>query len=308
MRLAAPKSLIRAPIFTGVDFLNMGIKKIILSADSSCDLGDELKNRYDVHYTRFHILLDERSYIDGMNLSASDIFSTYQQKRCLPKTAAISVSEYYEHFKRWTDQGFEVVHINISSAVSSTYHNCCLAASELTGVYPIDSKNLTIGMGMLVIEAAKRIEQGLSAKEIQSEITALADKVRTGFVLDTLEFLCAGGRCSALAAMGANILKLKPCIEVDTATGTMSLVKKYRGALDKVLFQFVDEKLASAASSIDTERVFIPSTMQSPELVEAVREHVIGLGLFKEVHVAEVSCTISAHCGPNALGLVFLQK
>ncbi len=286
----------------------MGIKKIILSADSSCDLGDELKNRYDVHYTRFHILLDERSYIDGVNLSANDIFSTYQQKRCLPKTAAISVSEYYEHFKRWTDQGFEVVHINLSSAVSSTHQNCCIAASDLDGVYPVDSKNLTTGMGLLVIEAAKRIEQGLSAKEIQSEITALADKVQTGFVLDTLEFLCAGGRCSVLAAMGANVFKLKPYLEVNTATGTMSLVKKYRGTLDKVLIQFIDEKLANAASNVDTERVFIPSTMQSPELVETVRRHVIELGLFKEVHVAEVSCSIAAHCGPNALGLVFLQK
>ena len=286
----------------------MGIKKIILSTDSSCDLGNDLKNRYDVHYTRFHISLDDRSYIDGVNLSSNDIFSTYQQKRCLPKTAAISVSEYYEHFKRWTDQGFEVLHINLSSAVSSTYHNCCLAASELNGVYTVDSKNLTIGMGMLVIEAAKRIEQGLSAKEIQAEIRALADKVQTSFVLDSLEFLCAGGRCSALAAMGANILKLKPCIEVDNSTGTMSLVKKYRGPIDKVLLQFVDEKLSNAAATIDTERIFIPSTMQSPELVEAVRDRISSLNLFKEIHVVEASCAISAHCGPNTLGLVFLQK
>lgn len=282
-------------------------KKIILSADSSCDLGAELKNRYDVHYARFHILLDECSYLDGVDLFSSDIFSVYGQKKLLPKTSAIGVGEYYEYFKKWTDQGFEVIHINISSAVSSTYQNCCIAASELDGVYPIDSRNLTTGMGLLVIESAKRIEQGLPAKEIQSEITALTAKVQTSFVLDTLEFLCAGGRCSTLAAMGANILKLKPCIEVNNTTGTMSLGKKYRGTLDKILIQYANEKL-SDISSLNTERIFITNTMQSQELVDIVYNHINSLHVFKEIHITEASCTVSSHCGPNTLGLIFLQQ
>ncbi len=285
----------------------MAVKKIILSADSSCDLGPDLKSRYDVHYARFHILLDDCAYLDGVDFSSNDIFSVYAQKKCLPKTSAIGVGEYYDYFKKWTDKGFEVVHINISSALSSTYQNCCIAASELPGVYPIDSKNLATGMGLLVVEAAKRIEKGLSAKEIQTEVTELSSKVQTSFVLDTLEFLCAGGRCSSLAAMGANILKLKPCIEVDHLTGTMALGKKYRGPLDKVLIQFVDEKLSNV-SNLDVERIFITHTMQESECLKRVYTHVRDLSIFKEIHITEASCTIAAHCGPNTLGLIFLRK
>ncbi len=285
----------------------MSIKKVILSADSSCDLGPELKNRYKVNYTRFHILLDGRSYVDGIDLSSNDIFSIYRQKKCLPKTSAIGVGEYYEYFKKWTDQGFEVIHINISSAISSTYQNCCIAASELGGVYPIDSKNLTTGMGQLVIEAAKRIELGMQAEEIQKEVSDLTNKLNVSFVVDTLEFLRAGGRCSALSALGANILKLKPCIEVNNSTGMMAPSKKYRGSLDKVLIQYINEKL-SDVYKINTERIFITHTVQSPELIELVHSHIKELGIFKEIYITDASCTISSHCGPNTLGLIFLEK
>lgn len=251
----------------------MNLKKIILSADSSCDLGPELKSRYGVNYSRFHVLLDGRSYIDGLDLTSNDIFSIYRQKKCLPKTAAIGVGEYYETFKKWTDQGFEVIHINLSSAISSTHQNCCIAASELEGVYPIDSKNLSTGMGQLIIEAAKRIELGMPARQIQEEIVNLRDKVQTSFILDTLDFLCAGGRCSMLSAMGANILKLKPCIEVNNTSGTMSVGKKYRGSLEKVAIQYIDERLADR-DLINTDRLFITHAFQSPELLEIGRAHV----------------------------------
>lgn len=285
----------------------MSAEKIILSADSSCDLGPELKNRYNVNYTRFHILLDGKSYIDGIDLSSNDIFSIYQQKKCLPKTSAIGIGEYYEYFKKWTDQGFEVIHINISSAISSTYQNCCIAANKLGGVYPIDSKNLTTGMGQLAIEAAKRIKLGMQAKEIQNEVSALTNKLNVSFIIDTLEFLRAGGRCSALSALGANILRLKPCIEVNNTTGIMSPSKKYRGPLDKVLIQYINDKL-SDKSKINTERIFITHTVQSPELIELVYNHIKNFNIFKEIYITDASCTVSSHCGPNTLGIIFLEK
>lgn len=285
----------------------MALKKIILSADSSCDLGPELKNRYNVHYFRFHILLGGRSYLDGLDLTSNDIFSIYRQRKCVSKTAAIGVGEYYEKFKKWTSQGFEVIHINLSSAISSAYQNCCIAASELEGVYPVDSKNLSTGMGQLVIEAAKRIESGLSAKQIQEEIVAMTGKVQTNFILDTLDFMCAGGRCSMISAMGANILKLKPCIEVDNSTGTMYVGKKYRGALEKVAIQYTNERF-SKIDSINKERLFITHSIQSPELLQKVYEHIKNLNIFKEIYITDTGCTISSHCGPSTLGLVFLVK
>lgn len=285
----------------------MSLKKIILSADSSCDLGPELKNRYNINYSRFHILLDDRTYLDGMDLSSNEIFSIYRQKKCLPKTAAIGVGEYFDAFKKWTAQGFDVIHINISSEVSSAYQNCCMAASELDGVYPIDSKNLSTGMGQLVIEAAKRIELGLSAEQIQKEILELRSKVQTNFILDTLEFLCAGGRCSMLSAMGANILKLKPCIEVNNSTGKMSVGKKYRGSLEKVAFQYINEQFNNV-KSINPERLFITHTIQSHELLEQIYNYIKILNIFKEIYITDAGCTISSHCGPNTLGLVFLKN
>lgn len=216
----------------------MGLKKVILSADSSCDLGPELKNRYNVQYFRFHILLDGRSYLDGLDLTSNDIFQ-FIGKKMRPQDGGNWSRGILWGFQKWTEQGFEVIHINLSSAISSAYQNCCIAASELEGVYPIDSRNLSTGMGQLVIEAAKRIELGLSAKQIQDEIIAMTRKVQTNFILDTLEFLCAGGRCSMLSAMGANILKLKPCIEVNNVDGTMSVGKNIVEFWKRLLFNIL---------------------------------------------------------------------
>lgn len=285
----------------------MSLKKIILSADSSCDLGSELKEKYNVHYFRFHNLIDGRSYTDGVDLTSKDIFSIYKQKKCLPKTAAIGVNEYYEKFKKWTDQGFEVVHINLSSAISSAHQNCCIAAKEFDGVFPIDSKNLSTGMGQLVIEAAKKIQEGLSAKQIQDEISKLTCKVQTNFILDTLEFLYAGGRCSMISAMGANILKLKPCIEVNNLDGTMFVGKKYRGNLEKVAYQYIKDRFSNI-SSINKSRLFITHSLQSDELLDNIYQYIKNLNIFKEIYITNTGCTISSHCGPNTLGLVFLSR
>ncbi len=289
------------------DFYIMSAKKVILSADSSCDIGPELKEKYDIPYFRFHILMDGGSYLDGLDLSSSDIFSTYREKKCLPKTSAINVNEYYEEFKKWTDQGFEVVHINLSSAISCAYQNCCAAAAELPGVYPVDSRNLSTGMGQLVIEAAKMAGQGMSAEQIQAEVRNLIGKVQVNFILDTLEFMCAGGRCSVLTALGANILKLKPCIEVDNASGAMYVGKKYRGNLDKVAIQYAKERFADV-DSINPERLFITHTLQSRELLESVYQYIRGMNIFKEIYITDAGCTISSHCGPNTLGLVYMKK
>ena len=285
----------------------MGVKKIILSADSSCDLGKELKQKYNVHYARFHILLDNKSFLDGVGFSNKNIFETYRQKKCLPKTSAIGVGEYYEYFKKWTDQGFEVIHINASSALSSTYQNCCLAARNLDGVYPVDSKNLTTGMGLLVLEAAKCIEKGLSASKIQNELTLLTSKVQTSFVLDTLEFLHAGGRCSALTAMGANILKLRPCIDVNNTTGTMTVGKKYRGTLEKVWCQFANDKF-SDVDDLNTEQLFITHTTSDTGSILSLYNYVKDQRIFEQNYITEASCVIASHCGPNTLGLMFLCK
>lgn len=282
--------------------------KILLSADSTCDLGENLKNKYNVNYYPFYVIIDNKQYYDGVDITPEEIYKIYDEKNILPKTAASGVGDYINHFKPWIDQGYEIIHINIGSGLSSSYQNCCLAAKEFGGkLYPIDSCNLSSGTGLLVIEAAKRIEQGMPASQIQKEISELTSKVESSFVIDTLKFLHAGGRCSSVAALGANLLKLKPCIEVNNHDGSMKVGKKYRGDYDKVLLQYVNDRI-KGRTDIQDDNIFITHSGVSDEKLSAVKEELLKLHDFKNIHITKASCTISAHCGPNTLGLLFIKK
>ncbi len=282
--------------------------KIILSADSTCDLGAELKERYGVHYYPYHIILEEKSYQDSVDITPDDLYDAWRQRKALPKTAAINIGEYYDYFKPWVDQGYEVIHLNLGSALSSAHQNCCLAAQELGHVYPIDSCNLSTGIGLLVLEAADRIAQGMPAAQIQQEIQALTAKSHASFILDTLEFMHAGGRCSSIAMLGANLLNLKPCIQVDNQNGgAMGVGKKYRGSLERVLTQYVNDQLKDR-DDLRLERVFVTHSGISQERIDLVYDLVKSLTGARNIYVTRASCTISAHCGPNTLGVLYLTK
>lgn len=282
-------------------------KKVILTADSTCDLNEELKDRYNVNYYPLHIILDGKDYLDNVDITPSEIFQAYYDKKILPKTAAVNIGEYVEFFKKFTDEGYEVVHINLGGALSSSHKNAMLAAEELEGVYPVDSCNLSTGIGHLVIKAGQLIEQGLSGAEIAEQIKAMTEKVHSSFILDTLKFMAAGGRCSTVVALGANLLNLKPCIHVNNADGSMSVGKKYRGKLEKVLEQYVEEELLKY-DNIDDSLVFITHSGIDKSYVELVKKTIERVHPFKEYHETIASCTISCHCGPNTLGILFMTK
>ncbi|MCI8554380.1 MAG: DegV family protein [Clostridiales bacterium] len=281
--------------------------RIILSADSTCDLGDELRARYDVQYYPFHVILDGRQYGDGVDLTPDRIYEVYRERKILPKTAAINAAEYTEYFSQWTSQGYEVIHLTLGSGLSAAYQNCRMAAESMTGVYAIDSRNLSTGSGLAVIEAAERIAAGMPAAQIAQEVQELTARCHASFVIDTLEFLHKGGRCSALARLGANLLQLKPCIEVNNADGTMSVGKKYRGSLDKALEQYVRDKL-TGRGDLKNDRVFITHSGISEERIAMVRRLVEELADFREIFVTRAGCTISAHCGPGTLGVLFMTR
>lgn len=282
-------------------------KKVILCADSTCDLSPELKERYGVHTYPFHVNIGENTYSDGVDLTPDDIYRIYKEQNVLPKTAAINAMEYTDFCKQFLDEGYEVVYINLGSGLSTSHNSCRMAAAELEGLYVVDSCNLSTGMGLLVIEAAERIAAGMPAAQVAAEVQELASKVSASFVLDTLEFLHKGGRCSALAMMGANLLQLKPCIEVDNTSGKMGVGKKYRGSLDKALQQYVYDQLKDR-TDIRTDRVFITHSGISEERIEAVRKTVEECQTFDEILITRAGCTISSHCGPNTLGVLFMTK
>lgn len=281
--------------------------KIILSADSTCDLSPELKERYQVQYFPYHIILGGQQYMDGVDIQPEDLYLAYREKKQLPKTA-ISSMEFYEYFNQWVEEGYEVIHINLGSALSAAHQNCRLAAQELGHVYVIDSCSLSTGMGLLVIEAGRRISHGMPAEQIYQEVSALATHSHASFILDTLEFMHAGGRCSAVTALGANLLRLKPCIEVNNLRGgAMNVGKKYRGNLEKVLPQYTRDKLADRADLV-LDRVFITHSGISEKYIDLVRNTIQEVADFREICVTRASCTISCHCGPNTLGVLFLTK
>ena len=209
----------------------MNNRNVILSADSTCDLGEELKARYDVHYYPFHIILEGKQYQDNVDIQVDQIYQAYYDRKALPQTAAINVGEYVDYFRPFVEAGFDVIHFCLGGALSSAQKNCQLAAQEpeLAGhVFPIDSCSLSTGIALQVLEAGERIRAGMPAGEIAKEMQAIVPHCHASFILDTLEFMKAGGRCSSLVAFGANLLSLKPCIEVDNADGSMHVGKKYR--------------------------------------------------------------------------------
>lgn len=282
-------------------------KKVIVTADSTCDLNDELKNRYGILTIPLHITMNDKCCEDMVNITPDDIYDNFYKTGSLPKTSAISIGEYMSFFRPFTEQGFEVVHINIGGALSSSAQNAAAAAKELSGVYAVDSYNLSSATGHLVIEAAKLAQQGLTGKEIAAKVSALRSKTHASFIIDKLNFLRAGGRCSTLAMLGANLLNLKPCIEVDNKDGSMTVGKKYRGKLDRVLAQYVDERLGQY-DNIRKDRIFITHSGISREIEQAVYEQIKSRNYFDEIYITKASCTISSHCGPNTLGILFMTE
>lgn len=280
---------------------------VLITADSPCDLGESLQSRYQLHYYPYHIILDGKEYTDGVDITPDDLFKVYRERKLLPKTAAIGIGEYMDFLRPLVEQDFEIVHFCLGSALSAAYQNCCAAAEELGHVYPVDARSLSTGIGLQVIEAAEMARTGLSAAEIQAEAKKLADRSHASFILDTLEFMHAGGRCSTVAALGANLLKLKPCIEVHPEkNGAMEVGKKYRGDLKKVLVQYTKDTLNR--DDLQLDRVFITHSGIPQEYIDLVRDTIISCADFQEIHVTRASCTISCHCGPNTLGVLFLTK
>ena len=280
-------------------------KKIVIAADSTCDLSAELIERYDVKLVPLKVHLGNGEYIDGVNINADMIYSHYEKHKELPKTSAPNIADFDSFFKKYTADGAELVIFTISAEMSSTYNNGRLAALENEGVFVVDSRNLSTGGGLLVVAAAEMAKAGKSAAEIAEACRALTDKVDASFIVDNLEFLHKGGRCSAVAAFGANLLQLKPCIGVKD--GKMGVGKKYRGRFAAVLDKYIADRIGDG-EGIDLDRVFVTHAGCDAAIVEQCVAKVKALAPFKEVLVTRAGCTISSHCGRNTLGVLFIRK
>lgn len=279
---------------------------IKIIADSTCDLSPELKEKYNVTITPIHVIMEGKDYMDGVDITPEDIFATCGGKsKVVCQSAAVNPDYYHDVFAEATADGSDVIHIGLSSEISSSFHNAQIAAEDFENVYVVDSRNLSTGSGHLVILAAEMAADGMAAKDIAEKLAEIAPKVDASFVIDTLEYLKKGGRCSALAALGANLLSLKPCIEVKD--GKMGPTKKYRGNINKCLEQYVKDRLKNI-ENIDKKRIFVTSTMEDDKNAQKIVKLVKSYKYFDEVLVTRAGSVISCHCGPNCLGILYINK
>jgi DegV family protein with EDD domain len=254
-----------------------------------------------------HVNLEDKTYSDGVDITPDDIYAIYAEKKVLPKTAALNMDEVLEFVTPFIEAGNDVLCITLGSGLSTTFNSFRLAAMETEGLYVIDSNNLSTGFGHVVMAAGDRIAAGMPVEQIVDEVQALTQKVEASFIVDNLEFLHKGGRCSAVAMLGANVLKLKPCIEVSNDGGKMGVSKKYRGTLERVLEEYVADRL-NGREDIVTDRIFITHSGISEERIAVVKAAIEKHMQFDEIYVTRAGCTISSHCGPNTLGILFVRK
>lgn len=279
--------------------------KYKILSDSTCDLSPDLVRQYDIGILPLIVVKADQEYLDGQTITPKDIFDHVAAGGSLCSTAARSVAAYQEAFARYAGEYDGVVHINISSDFSSSYQNACIAAQDFDNVRVVDSRNLSTGQGLVVLKACELAKSAQSVDQLKAELDAFTPRVEASFVLDKLEYMVKGGRCSSAAALGANLLNLKPSIEVKD--GKMSVVKKYRGKYDRCLQNYVKDRLENR-EDIDRGTLFITHTPVSDECLEAVREAVRECGRFDNIYETEAGCTVSCHCGPGTLGVLFVRK
>ena len=279
--------------------------KVIIGSDSTSDLSPELIEKYGIKTVPLSVGLGGKDYTDGVDIDPEKIYAHYEATGELPKTAAPSLTDFEDFFKENTKDGASVVFFTISAEMSCTYNNARLAAEDFENVYVIDSRNLSTGGGLLVLAAAEMAEAGDNAKTVAQKCEELIPCVDASFVIDNLEFLHKGGRCSAVAAFGANLLQLKPCITV--ADGKMGVAKKYRGNFKKVLESYVAERIGDG-DDILKGHVFVTHAGCDAEIYEKCAEQVKALLPECEIHITRAGCTVSSHCGRNTLGVLFIRK
>ena len=280
--------------------------RIKITADSTCDLTKEQISQFDITLAPLTIIKDGVNYLDNVTITPADIFAHVAAGGSLCSTAAGNIADYQEMFAKYANEYDGIIHISLGSGFSSSYQNACLAAEDFPNVRVVDSQNLSTGQGLVVVHACQLRETCTNLDDMKAALDVYTTKVEASFLLDRLEYMVKGGRCSAAAALGANLLNLKPCIEVKN--GKMGVTKKYRGKYDKCLVSYVKDKLEGREDLDLSMPLFVTQTKVTDECYDAVKEAVSTYGNFETVHDAVAGCTISCHCGPGTLGILFVRK
>ena len=280
--------------------------KIKITSDSTCDLSRDILEAHGITLMPLTVIKNDEEFKDNVTITPADIFAHVAAGGALCSTTAVSIGEYIDFFKPFAEEYDAVVHINLGSGFSSSYQNACLAAQEFDNVVAVDSQNLSTGQGLVLLKACALAETAEDLQALKAELDAFTGKVEASFLVDKLDYLVKGGRCSSAAALGANLLNLKPCIEVKD--GKMGVAKKYRGKYDKCLAAYVKDHLAGREDLDKSMPLFITQTKVSDECYAAVKAAVAESSDFGTVYETTAGCTISCHCGPGTLGVLYVRK
>lgn len=276
-----------------------------ITSDSTCDLSKELIEKYDIGIIPLIIVKNGIEHRDGITINPADIFAHVAAGGDLCSTAALGVGDYQEYFAQYAAQYDGVVHINIGSGFSSCHQNACIASEDFNNVKAVDSMNLSTGQGLVVLKACELAQTCQSLEELYTQLNAFTGRVEASFLLDQLKYMAKGGRCSSATALGANLLNLKPCIEVKN--GKMGVVKKYRGNYAKCLSSYVKDRLTNR-DDLDYWTLFVTRTPVTDDCEKAVAAAVAECPQFENTYWTEAGCTVSCHCGPGTLGVLFVRK
>ena len=276
-----------------------------ITSDSTCDLSPEQLEKYNIRLLPLYVDMDGRTLRDGVDVKPDDIYAHVAAGGGLPKTAAVNMADYVRAFTELSAKNDFVILVCISMDFSCCYQNAKLAAADFDNVYVVDSRNLSTGHGLVVLEAERMAREGMEPEAIVAALEALTGRVEASFILDRLDYMKMGGRCSAVTLLGANLLRLRPCIEV--RDGKMGVGKKYRGSFEKCLVQYITDKL-SGRTDLELRRVFITHSGLPEQTVQKAVETVQSLQKFEEIDVTRAGCTVSSHCGPGTIGVLFIRK
>ena len=282
------------------------MKKVVITTDSSSDIPAEMAKQLGIEIIPIIINIGDKSFSDnGVDITVEDIYQYNDRDGLAAKTSALTMAEYYDFFKQFTDQGCEVVHLSIGAGYSSTYQNSLVAAAELEGVYSVDSRTLHTGIMLQLLHACQLRDSGMDGAAIAADLEETSKKVRTSFIISRVDYLARGGRCSSVTALGANLLSIRPAVE--QADGKLKVYKKYRGKLTSCCCQYAKEALTTHGEP-DKRWVTVSHSGIAQETLDAVIETVKQTVDFDEMFVLRAGCTISSHCGPDTLSVCFIEK
>ena len=279
--------------------------KIKITGDSTCDLSPELIAKYDFGITPITIVKGDEQFKDGLGITPDDIYEYFDSGKGICSTSASNVSDYLQEFGKYAADYDAIIHFGLGSKISSSYQNAMVAAAQFDNIYVIDTESLSSAIGYMMITAAEMVKEGKTPEEIVAAIKTMIPKMEISFVVDKLDYLHKGGRCSSVSALATGLLKIKPCIEL--TDGSMKVGKKYRGSIEHCIKLYVADRLKNR-EDIDTKRLFITHSKCDPQLVEAIRTMCAEHFDFEEVYETVAGCTVTSHCGPNTLGIIFCRK